>query len=93
MIFKTTNTFISKYKLITIFILAILYINVGITHFTNPDFFLVIVPEYLPYHLFIVYVFGLFEIILGFMLLFKKTRKYSGIGLVFLLILVFVLNL
>ena len=93
MIFRTKNTFINKYKLITIFILAILYINVGITHFTNPDFFLVIVPDYLPYHLFIVYVSGLFEIILGFMLLFKKTRKYAGIGLVFLLILVFPANI
>ena len=93
MIFKTKNTFINKYKLITIFILAILYINVGINHFTNPDFFLVIVPDYLPYHLFIVYVSGLFEIILGFMLLFKKTRKYAGIGLVFLLILVFPANI
>ena len=75
MIFDTKNTFISKYKLITIFILAILYINVGITHFTNPDFFLVIVPDYLPYHLFIVYVSGLFEIILGFMLLFQQNKK------------------
>ena len=93
MILKTKNTFISKYKLITIFILAILYINVGITHFTNPDFFLVIVPDYLPYHLSIVYVSGLFEIILGFMLLFKKTRKYAGIGLVFLLVLVFPANI
>ena len=93
MIFNTKNTFITKYKLITIFILAILYINVGISHFTNPDFFLVIVPDYLPYHLFIVYVSGLFEIILGFMLLFKKTRKYAGIGLIFLLILVFPANI
>ncbi len=93
MIFNTKNTFITNYKLITIFILAILYINVGITHFTNPDFFLVIVPDYLPYHLFIVYVSGLFEIILGLMLLFKKTRKYGGIGLIFLLILVFPANI
>ena len=93
MIFDTLNKFITKYKLITIFILAILYIYVGITHFTNPDFFLAIVPDYLPYHLFIVYVSGLFEIILGFMLLFKKTRKYAGIGLVFLLILVFPANI
>jgi uncharacterized membrane protein len=93
MAFKTKNTFITNYKLITIFILGILYINIGITHFTNPDFFLVIVPDYLPYHLFIVYVSGLLEIILGFMLLFKKTRKYAGIGLVFLLILVFPANI
>ena len=52
-----------------------------------------IVPDYLPYHLFIVYVSGLFEIILGFMLFFKKTRKYAGIGLIFLLILVFPANI
>jgi len=93
MIFDAKNTFITKYKLITVFILSILYINVGITHFTNPDFFLVIVPDYLPYHMFLIYVSGLFEVILGFMLLFKKTRKYAGLGLIFLLILVFPANI
>ena len=93
MIFKAKNTFIGKYKLISIFILSLLYINVGITHFTNPGFFLVIVPDYMPYHLFLVYVSGFFEIILGFLLLFKKTRKYAGIGLVILLILVFPANI
>ena len=90
---KAKNTFIGKYKLISIFILSLLYINVGITHFTNPGFFLVIVPDYMPYHLFLVYVSGFFEIILGLLLLFKKTRKYAGIGLVILLILVFPANI
>ena len=71
-----------KFKLITIYIMAIFYINVGIGHFINPDFFLVIVPDYLPYHLFLVYISGLFEIIFGVSLLFKKSRKFSFLSII-----------
>ena len=93
MFFENKDKLAFKFKLITIYIMAIFYINVGIGHFINPDFFLVIVPDYLPYHLFLVYISGLFEIIFGFSLLFKKSRKFGAIGLIFLLILVFPANI
>ena len=50
----------------------------GITHFTNPDFFVAIMPPYLPWHLEIVYVSGVFEIIFAAMLLFPGTRQLAG---------------
>jgi len=53
-----------KYKLITIYILGSLYIYVGISHFTNFDFFIIIMPEFIPYHLFFIYLTGFLEIIL-----------------------------
>ena len=93
MFFENKINFSLKYKHITIYIMAVLYINIGINHFVNPDFFLVIVPDYLPYHLALVYISGLFEIIFGLLLIFKKTRKIAGIGLIFLLILVFPANI
>ena len=93
MFFENKDKLTLKFKLITIYIMAIFYINVGIGHFINPDFFLVIVPDYLPYHLFLVYISGLFEIIFGASLLFKKSRKFGAIGLIFLLILVFPANI
>ena len=52
-------------KNITVYSLSLLYIGVGIKHFTNIDFFLVIVPPYIPYHELMVYISGLFEIVLG----------------------------
>ena len=63
-----------KIKTLTIYILGIFYLNVGITHFTNPDFFLVIMPTYLHYQEFFVYLSGLFEILFGLMIIFKKTN-------------------
>ena len=82
-----------KFKFFTIIILSLFYVNVGITHFTNPEFFLVIMPPYIPYHDFFVYLSGFFEVLFGLMILFKKTRYYGGIGLLCLLILVFPANI
>ena len=93
MFFENKINFSLKYKHITIYIMAVLYINIGINHFVNPDFFLVIVPDYLPCQSALVYISGLFEIILGLLLVLKKTRKIAGIGLIFLLILVFPANI
>ena len=69
------------------------YIYVGIRHFIDPDFFLAIMPDYLPFHQEAVYVSGIFEILLGGMLLFPKSRKVAGWGLIFLLIAVFPANI
>lgn len=69
------------------------YTYVGIRHFIDPNFFLAIMPNYLSFHLEFVYLSGIAEIILGLMLLFKKTRKLAGFGLIILLILVFPANI
>ena len=84
---------IKKLKRITVYLMALFYTFVGVTHFTNPDFFLVIVPPYIPSADLAVYVSGVFEILFGLLLLFNKTRKYSAYGLVLLLIAVFPANL
>ncbi len=82
-----------KYKLFTIYALGSLYILIGITHFTNADFFKIIMPDYIPFHYFFIYASGLFEIIFGFMIFFKKYRLYGSWGIIFLLILVFPANI
>ena len=82
-----------KLKFITIIILSIFYINVGIAHFTNPEFFLVIMPPYIPHQDLFVYLSGFFELLFGLMIVFKKTRYYGGIGLLVLLIAVFPANI
>ena len=81
------------FKKITIYFMGSAYISVGIRHFIDPDFFLAIMPDYLPYHLEAVYISGVFEILLGGMLLFPKSRKVAGWGLIFLLIAVFPANI
>ena len=80
-------------KYILIIISSIFYVLVGIKHFINPNFFLAIVPPYLPYHLELVYISGLFEILFGVMILFPKYRYWGSVGLILLLIAVFPANI
>lgn len=80
-------------KLILKTVFAILFISVGILHFTNPGFFVRIVPPILPAPLFLVYLSGFFEIALGILLLVPKFSRFAAFGLIALLIAVFPANI
>ncbi len=80
-------------KLITIYFMSISYTYVGVRHFIDPDFFLAIMPNYLPYHLEFVYLSGIAEFSFGILLLFKKTRTFAAYGLIILLVSVFPANI
>jgi len=73
--------------------MSLLYISSGVQHFANAGWFMKIMPPYLSYHKELVYLSGVFEIILGTMLLFEKTRFLAGWGLILLLIAVFPANI
>jgi uncharacterized membrane protein len=74
-------------------ILAIFFISVGIMHFVRTGFFMSIMPPYLPYHLELVYISGVFEILGGIGVLVPQVRKWAGYGLILLLISVFPANI
>jgi uncharacterized membrane protein len=80
-------------KTISRYIFGVLFIGAGVLHFVHPDFYLKIMPPYLPYHLELVYLSGVFEALLGAMLLFKRFAWIAGWGLVLLLIAVFPANI
>ncbi len=80
-------------KLFSIYLMSLFYVFVGLKHFTNPKWFMQIMPPYLPYHLQLVYLSGAFEIIFGIMLFFSKYRFIAGWGLILLLIAVFPANI
>ena len=82
-----------SFKLITIYLMSFFYISIGIKHFINVEWFMKIMPPYLPYHKELVYLSGAFEIILGIMLVFEKTRFLAGWGLILLLVAVFPANI
>ena len=86
-------SFIEKYKLLTIYVMSIMYIFIGIRHFTGPQYFLDIVPPQLPSKLFLVYFTGLIEIVGGAAILSPKSRKEGAYLLIFLLISVFPANI
>lgn len=80
-------------KLILLFIMATLYILAGINHFRNPKMYLRIMPDYIPWHLPVVYISGIIEIFLGILLMFPATRIWGAWGIIVLLILVFPANI
>jgi len=76
------------------YIMSIFYISVGINHFIEPEWFIQIVPPYLStYDLELVYISGIFEVMFGILILFKKTRYYAAWGLILTLAAVFPANI
>ena len=82
----------SRTKAISKFVLAIFMIAAGIMHFVNPAFFLKIMPPYLPLHKELVLLSGVFELVLGVLLLIPQTSRMAAWGIVALLIAVFPAN-
>ena len=80
-------------KYFSMIVMGVFYISIGVSHFTSPIWYVQIVPPYLPYKLELVYISGLFEILFGGMLLFKKTRFLACWGLILLLIAVYPANI
>jgi uncharacterized membrane protein len=81
------------WKRTTLLIAALFYIVAGITHFTNSEFFVSIMPNWLPFHLELVWLSGAAEMILGAALLSSRWRQKASWGLIVLLIAVFPANL
>lgn len=73
--------------------LAVFFFGAGANHFANPDFFVGIMPPYLPAHLELVYLSGLLEILGGVAVLAPALRTSAGWGLIILLVAVFPANL
>jgi uncharacterized membrane protein len=80
-------------KAISKYVLGILFILAGLNHFLNPDLYMSIMPPYLPQHLFLVYLSGVFEVLLGVLVLIPRWTKLAAWGLVLLLIVIFPANL
>lgn len=73
--------------------LALFFVAAGVNHFANPDFYVQMMPPWLPAHLELVYLSGAFEILGGAGVLVPRARGAAGWGLVALLVAVFPANL
>lgn len=80
-------------KFASLVLLAIFMMAAGILHFVNPDFYLKIMPDYLPWHLELVYLSGVAEFVLGAALLIPRWRRLAAWGVIALLIAVFPANI
>jgi uncharacterized membrane protein len=75
------------------FALALFFVVAGILHFIRPGLYLPIMPPYLPWPSFLIYLSGAFEILGGLAVLPTRTRRWAGIGLIALLLAVFPANI
>ncbi len=72
--------------------LSVFWVVAGVNHFVSPDFYVPMMPPYLPAHLELVYLSGVFEILGGVFVLIPRTRALAGWGLIALLMAIFPAN-
>ena len=90
---KKIPKYIHYYKSIAAITLGLMYIAVGIKHFTDPDIFVAITPPFVYFREAAVYFTGIIEIIGGALLLINKHRKKGAVLMIILLLLVFPANI
>ena len=73
--------------------LSVFWVVAGVNHFVSPDFYVPMMPPYLPGHLGLVYLSGVFEILGGILVLVPRVRAMAGWGLVALLLAIFPANI
>jgi len=65
----------------------IFYAAAGLNHFINPEFYIKLIPHYLPFPEIINGVSGVLELVLAIGIIFKRSRSTAVKGLVILLVL------
>ena len=79
-------------RLLSRYVLALLFGGAGLLHFLRPATYLAIMPPQLPQPLLLVYLSGAFELLGGLGLLWSRSRRLAGWGLLALLLAVFPAN-
>jgi uncharacterized membrane protein len=69
-----------------------LFVVAGVNHFIKTGFYVSIMPPYLPLHRELVYISGVFEAVLGGLLLIPRCTAPAAWGIMALLVAVFPAN-
>src|SRR5436190_19440192 len=84
---------IGRQKLVMRWLCGVLFVAAGANHFLHSAFYVRIMPPYLPWHLELVYLSGLCEMVLGALILVPRYQVPAAWGLIALLVAVFPANL
>ena len=79
-------------RLLSRYALVLLFVGAGVLHFLRPATYLAIMPPLLPQPLLLVHLSGVAEVLGGLGLLWSRTRRLAGWGLLALLVAVFPAN-
>jgi uncharacterized membrane protein len=79
-----------KWK-ISLYAMVALYAGSGINHFLHPEFYLSVIPAWLPFPQWANWISGVAEIILGVMLIPQPTRRFAAWMIILMLSVFFFL--
>ena len=80
-------------KLILLYVMALALVAAGVYHFVNPKMYQRIMPTYLSWHMPLIYISGVCEIVFGLLLIPESTRPVGAWLVIALLIAVFPANI
>lgn len=78
--------------MLQILLLGLIYILLGILHFTNTGFYRPFMPKFLPAHDLLIYLSGVAEILLGIGVLFPQTRSLALWGIIAMLLVFLIVH-
>ena len=84
---------VAAMKTFSKYLLALSLVVTGSLHILRPDFYLKIMPPYMPWPLELVYLSGAIGLLLGLFLLVPRCSRWAAWGIIALLIAVFPANL
>ena len=83
----------SVVKQLLLWLMGPAYVFAGFMHFYRPDFYMPMMPPYIPWHAAMVFLSGVAEVVLGIAVVIPTTRKLAGWGLIALLIAILPANI
>ena len=83
----------ARFKTLTRYLLGIAFIAAGLNHFVMTDFYVSIMPPWLPWHLALVHLSGVAEAGCGLLLVFRRWARWAAWGIIALCVAVFPANL
>lgn len=72
--------------------MALLYVVAGLNHFLNAEFYIKTIPWYLFFPIFLTYLSGACEIILGILLISERTRRIAAAFIIAMLTVYFIIH-
>ena len=78
---------------VLLWMMGVFYLVAGLAHFLRPDFYLPMMPPWLPAHRELIFVSGVAEVGLGLAVFVPGLRRIAAWGIIALLIAIFPANL
>ncbi len=83
----------SRAKTVSVWLMGAFYVIAGLNHFRAPEFYLPIMPPYLPWHSELIFLSGVAEVMIGVGLLVPRARVLAAWGAIALLVAVYPANI